>query len=44
MPSQITPRTLSLGGATITIINAGDILVDMAEELSAPESKWRPLY
>jgi glyoxylase-like metal-dependent hydrolase (beta-lactamase superfamily II) len=44
MPSQITPRTLSLGGATITIINAGDMLVDMAEDLSAPESKWRPLY
>jgi glyoxylase-like metal-dependent hydrolase (beta-lactamase superfamily II) len=38
------PRTLSLGDATITIMNAGDMLVDMAEELNAPESEWRPLY
>ncbi len=42
--SNDTPRSISLGGATITIMNAGDMMVDMAEELSAPESEWRPLY
>lgn len=42
--SSITPRTVMLGDATISIINAGDMMVDMAEELSVPESKWRPHY
>lgn len=42
--SNDTPRSISLGDAAITIMNAGDMLVDMAEELSAPESEWRPLY
>src|SRR5579863_2621747 len=42
--SNITPRALPLGDATITIINAGDMMVDMAEEMNAPESAWRPLY
>jgi glyoxylase-like metal-dependent hydrolase (beta-lactamase superfamily II) len=42
--SHTTPRTLSLGDATIAIMNAGDMMVDMAEELNAPESEWRPLY
>lgn len=39
-----TPRILSLGDATITIMNAGDMVVNMAEELNVPESEWRPLY
>lgn len=39
-----TPRTLSPGDATITIMNAGDMVVNMAEELNVPESVWRPLY
>jgi glyoxylase-like metal-dependent hydrolase (beta-lactamase superfamily II) len=42
--SPITPQTLSLGDATVTIMNAGDMLVNMAEELNVPESEWRPLY
>src|SRR5579864_7923631 len=42
--SNTTPRTFPLGDATITIMNAGDMMVDMAEELNAPESEWRPLY
>ncbi|HEV2582489.1 MAG TPA: MBL fold metallo-hydrolase [Ktedonobacteraceae bacterium] len=42
--SNATPRMFSLGDATIAIINAGDMMVDMAEELNAPESEWRPLY
>ncbi len=43
MPS-ITPRTIRLGDATITIINAGDMMVNMAEEMDVPESELRHLY
>jgi glyoxylase-like metal-dependent hydrolase (beta-lactamase superfamily II) len=42
--ANAAPRILSLGDATIAIMNAGDMMVDMAEELNAPESEWRPLY
>ncbi len=42
--SNGTPYSIPLGDATITIMNAGDMLVDMVEELSAPESEWRPHY
>ncbi len=42
--SNMTPRIMPLGDATITIINVGDMMVDMGEELAAPESEWRPLY
>lgn len=42
--SNITPRILPIGDASIAIMNAGDMVVDMAEELNAPESEWRPLY
>lgn len=43
MPNT-TPHTIPLGDATITIINVGDMMVDMAEELAVPETTWRPLY
>ena len=42
--SNATPRTIPLGDAAITIINVGDMMVDMGEELAVPESDWRPLY
>ena len=42
--SNITPRVIPLGDATITIINVGDMMVDMGEELAVPASDWRPLY
>ena len=42
--SNTTPYILSLGDATITIINVGDMMVDMEEELAVSESDWRPLY
>jgi glyoxylase-like metal-dependent hydrolase (beta-lactamase superfamily II) len=42
--SSATPRAIQLGNATVTIMNAGDMMVDMAEELAAPESEWRPIY
>lgn len=42
--SNATPHTIALGDATLTIINVGDMMVDMAEEINVPESEWRPLY
>jgi glyoxylase-like metal-dependent hydrolase (beta-lactamase superfamily II) len=42
--SNRTPQAIPLGDATITIINVGDMMVDMAQEIAAPESVWRPLY
>src|ERR1700737_508545 len=42
--SNATPHTLSLGEATITIVNVGDMMVDMAQEIAVPESAWQPLY
>lgn len=39
-----TPRTIMVGDATVTIINAGDMVINMAEVLAVPESEWRPLY
>ena len=35
--SNTTPRAIPLGDATITIINVGDMMVNMAEEMTAPE-------
>ena len=37
-------HTIALGDATLTIINVGDMMVDMAEEIGVPESEWGPLY
>lgn len=42
--STVTPHTIALGDATITIVNVGDMMVDMAQEMAVPESAWRPLY
>ena len=39
--SKCTPHTIPLGDATITIVNVGDMMVDMAQEIAAPESAWR---
>jgi glyoxylase-like metal-dependent hydrolase (beta-lactamase superfamily II) len=39
-----TPRTLTLGTATITIINVGDMMLDLAEALNVSESAWQPQY
>jgi glyoxylase-like metal-dependent hydrolase (beta-lactamase superfamily II) len=36
-----TPRIIRLGS---TIINAGDMMVNMAEEMAVPERERRPLY
>ena len=42
--TNTAPTPISLGNATITIINVGDMMVDMAQEISVPESTWLPLY
>ena len=39
-----TPRIIRLGGTSITIINAGDLMVNMAVEMAVPESEQRHLY
>src|SRR5690348_16913857 len=42
--SNTTPFTISLGDATITIVNSGDMAFDIAEMLTVLESEWRPFY
>lgn len=37
-------RTFSLGTATVTIINVGDLQLTLSEIMHVPESEWRPLY
>jgi glyoxylase-like metal-dependent hydrolase (beta-lactamase superfamily II) len=39
-----TPRTISLGAATITIINAGNMILKLSEVMNVPESEWRSHY
>ena len=41
--ASTTPRIIRLGGTIITIINAGDMMVNMAEEMAVPESERRHL-
>src|SRR5437588_3679922 len=36
--------TISLGAATVTVINQGDLMLSLAETLNVPESEWRPRY
>ncbi len=42
--ANTAPLTIQVGDATVTIINAGDMVMNMAEVLAVPESEWRPLY
>src|SRR5579884_1841 len=42
--ANTAPLTILVGDATVTIINAGDMVMNMAEALAVPESEWRPLY
>ena len=42
--ANTTARTILVGDATVTIINAGDMVINLAEVLAVPESAWRPLY
>ena len=37
-------RTIPLGAAAVTVINAGDMLLSLAEVSNVPESEWRPRY
>jgi glyoxylase-like metal-dependent hydrolase (beta-lactamase superfamily II) len=36
--------TLRIGEARVTILNAGDMHVQLSEEMAVPESEWRPQY
>ncbi len=42
--ANTTARTILVGDATVTIINAGEMVINLAEVLAVPESEWRPLY
>ena len=42
--SNPTPLTILVGDATITIINAGDMMFSIVDAMAVPESEWRPLY
>lgn len=37
-------RTIPLGEATVTVINAGNMILDLSEIMNVPESEWRPRY
>ena len=37
-------RTFSLGAATVTIINVGDVYLTLSQIMNVPESEWRPRY
>jgi glyoxylase-like metal-dependent hydrolase (beta-lactamase superfamily II) len=39
-----SPRTLALGAATVTVVNVGDSLWPLGEQLAVPEHAWRPRY
>lgn len=37
-------RSFPLGAATVTVINAGNMILNLSEVLDVPESDWRPGY
>jgi glyoxylase-like metal-dependent hydrolase (beta-lactamase superfamily II) len=39
-----TPWAMRVGAATVTVVNVGDSLVTLAQEMNVPESAWRPDY
>jgi glyoxylase-like metal-dependent hydrolase (beta-lactamase superfamily II) len=41
---QDDTATLRIGEARVTILNAGDMHVQLSEEMAVPESEWRPQY
>ena len=39
-----TSETTAVGSARVTILNAGNLVLRLAEEMSVPEEVWRPNY
>ena len=37
-------QTLRVGDARVTLLNAGDMRLQLSEEMAVPEAVWRPLY
>src|SRR5947207_16018626 len=37
-------RTIPLGKARVSVINVGDLILSLSEEMNVPESEWRPRY
>jgi hypothetical protein len=41
---QHDTRTISLGAATVSIINVGDVRLTLSEIMNVPQDEWRPRY
>jgi glyoxylase-like metal-dependent hydrolase (beta-lactamase superfamily II) len=39
-----TSGTILVGAARVTILNAGDLVLRLADEMAVPEAVWRPTY
>ena len=39
-----TSETIVVGSAQVTVLNAGNLVLRLAEEMSVPEEVWRPAY
>lgn len=37
-------RTIPVGAARVTVLNAGNMALRLADELAVPETQWRPQY
>lgn len=37
-------QTWQVGAARVTLLNAGDLRMRLAEEMAVPEQVWRPRY
>lgn len=37
-------QTLRIGAARVTILNAGDLILRLADEMAVPEAAWRPAH
>ena len=37
-------RTVPVGKVTVSVINVGDLVLRLSEEMNVPESEWRPRY
>jgi glyoxylase-like metal-dependent hydrolase (beta-lactamase superfamily II) len=44
MHAMPDPTTMTVGDLRVTLLNAGDLVLRMADELAVPESAWRPEY
>lgn len=41
---MVTSEAITVGAARVTILNAGDLVLRLAEEMAVPEEVWRPAH